>query len=78
VLVLSRKAGERIQIGDDIGLTVLEICGGKVRLGFTAPTRVPIHREEVYRKIGTKPDEVRHGKSASADPRVRKVRRVGA
>ena len=51
MLVLSRKAGERIQIGDEIALTVLEIRGGKVRLGFTAPTHISVHREEVYRKI---------------------------
>jgi carbon storage regulator len=52
MLVLSRKRGERIVIGQNIELTVVEVRGGKVRLGFTAPSGVPIHREEVYRRIG--------------------------
>lgn len=52
MLVLSRKAGERIQIADAITLTVLSVHGGRVRLGFTAPPNVPIHREEVFRRVG--------------------------
>lgn len=51
MLVLSRRRGERIVIGPNIELTVIEVHGDKVRLGFTAPSDVPIHREEVYRRI---------------------------
>ncbi|MBC8873606.1 MAG: carbon storage regulator CsrA [Planctomycetes bacterium] len=54
MLVLSRKVSERVQIGDGIEVTVLRICGGIVRLGFTAPPDVQIHREEIYRKIASK------------------------
>jgi len=51
MLVLSRKYGERIRISDTVTLTVLEVRGGTVRLGFEAPADVPIHREEVYLRI---------------------------
>ena len=58
MLVLSRKQGERIQIADAISLTVLSVRGGKVRLGFVAPSNVPIHREEVYRRIDAESAEI--------------------
>lgn len=58
MLVLSRKAGERISIGPDIEVTVLGIHKGKVKLGFLGPREVPIHREELRRNID--PDRARH------------------
>ena len=51
MLVLSRKAEESMFIGDDIKITVLDIRGGQVRIGITAPRDVKIHREEVYERI---------------------------
>ena len=51
MLVLSRKEGERIRIGDKITVTVLEIRGDKVRIGIEAPETVSVHRQEVYEKI---------------------------
>ena len=51
MLVLSRKAEESMYIGDDIKITVLDIRGGQVRIGITAPENISIHREEVYNKI---------------------------
>jgi carbon storage regulator len=47
MLVLSRKAGERVCIGNGVEVVVLEAKGGRVRLGFEAPPEVPIHRHEV-------------------------------
>lgn len=47
MLVLTRKANESIHIGDDITVTVVEVRGDRVRLGFVAPKVVPIAREEV-------------------------------
>jgi carbon storage regulator len=58
MLVLSRKAGERISIGPEIELTVLDIHKGRVKLGFLGPLEVPIHREELLRRIG--PDQSSH------------------
>ena len=51
MLVLSRKAEESMFIGDDIKITVLDIRGGQVRIGITAPQEVKIHSEEVYDRI---------------------------
>jgi carbon storage regulator len=51
MLVLSRKEGERICIGEHILVTVVSIRGDRVRLGFEGPREVPIHREEVMRAI---------------------------
>ena len=51
MLILTRKIGESIMIGDDIKLNVLSVRGGQVRLGFHAPQDVPVHREEIYFRI---------------------------
>jgi carbon storage regulator len=53
MLVLSRKRGERVLIGQEIEITVLEIRGSRVQLGFRGPAEVPIHREEVHHRMGT-------------------------
>jgi carbon storage regulator len=47
MLVLSRKLGEKIQIGEDISITVVDIDRGKIRLGIEAPREVPIFRQEL-------------------------------
>jgi carbon storage regulator len=47
MLVLSRKSGESVCIGRDIEVKVLDICGGRVRLGFSAPLSVDIQRQEI-------------------------------
>ena len=62
MLVLTRKTGQRIMIGDEIEVAVLSTAGDKVRLGITAAKEVPIYREEVYERIksernGTADDE---------------------
>ena len=51
MLVLSRKQNESIVIRDEIVITVMEIRGNRVRLGFDAPKDVPVHRHEVYEAI---------------------------
>jgi len=51
MLVLSRSRNEQVLIGDDISVTVVQIEGDRVRLGFLAPKEVPIHRREVYEDI---------------------------
>lgn len=51
MLVLSRQRDETIMIGDDIEITVVDIRGDKVRLGISAPTRIAVHRKEVYESI---------------------------
>lgn len=51
MLVLSRKPGERIEIGDDCVMTIVSVQGDKVRIGFEAPKAIKIQREEVGDKI---------------------------
>ena len=51
MLVLTRKSGERVLIGDDVTITVLEIGRGQVKIGISAPPGMPIHREEIYQRI---------------------------
>jgi carbon storage regulator len=51
MLVLTRRAGESVMIGDDVIITVLEARGDVIRLGIQAPREVQVHREEVYREL---------------------------
>ena len=51
MLVLTRKSGEAINVGDEITITVLEIRGNQVRLGIEAPLTVVIQRKELYERI---------------------------
>lgn len=51
MLILTRRTGETIMVGDDIMVTVLGIKGNQVRVGIKAPMDVPVHREEVYDRI---------------------------
>jgi carbon storage regulator len=48
MLVITRRSGERVVLGDDITITVLEISGSTVRLGIDAPTEVPVYRHELW------------------------------
>lgn len=51
MLILTRKLGERITIGDDIVISLIEIKGSQVKLGIEAPKSVSIHRQEIYERI---------------------------
>ena len=60
MLILTRRVGETLMVGDDITVTVLGVKGNQVRLGVNAPRDVAVHREEIYNRIqheDEKPEE---------------------
>lgn len=57
MLVLSRKAGEEIIIGRNVSIRVLAIQGNRVRVGITTPEAMPVHREEVRRRLDSQTKE---------------------
>jgi carbon storage regulator len=57
MLILTRRVGETLVVGDDVKITVLGINGSQVRIGVEAPKEIPIHREEIYMKIQKEKNE---------------------
>jgi carbon storage regulator len=62
MLVLTRKAGESIVIGNEVVITVLEVRGGQIRLGVDAPRNLAVHRAEIYQQV------MEENQAASIDP----------
>lgn len=58
MLILTRRPTERVMIGNDIVVEILEVRGNQVRLGFKCPKDIPVHREEIYERIQ---NDIRNG-----------------
>ena len=58
MLILTRRMGETLMIGDDITVTVLGVKGNQVRIGVNAPRQLAVHRQEVYERIRTEEHNV--------------------
>ena len=68
MLILTRRVGETVMIGDDVTITVLGVKGNQVRVGINAPKHVAVHREEIYERIKREqqPEDVAADKSKTA------------
>jgi carbon storage regulator len=67
MLVLTRKLGENIRIGDAVKITVLEVRSGQVKLGIEAPPEVKVHREEIYARIQEENRRAQRGRAGEAE-----------
>ena len=68
MLVLTRKLGENIRIGDAVKITVLEVRSGQVKLGIEAPPEVKVHREEIYARIQEENRRAQRGRTGETEP----------
>ena len=57
MLILTRRVGETLMVGDDVTVTVLGVKGNQVRIGVNAPKDVSVHREEIYDRIQSEKDD---------------------
>ncbi|MFI9655120.1 carbon storage regulator CsrA [Guyparkeria sp. GHLCS8-2] len=65
MLILTRRIGEVLRIGDDVAITVLGIKGNQVRIGIDAPKDVSVHREEIYQRIKSETEQDGEGESST-------------
>ena len=64
MLIITRRPGEKIMLGDDVVIEVMEVSGSSVRVGIQAPKSVPVYREEIWRAV-----KEENAAAAAAEPR---------
>lgn len=69
MLILTRRVGETLMVGDEVTVTVLGVKGNQVRLGVSAPKEVAVHREEIYERIKSEEQTMRNRRLRLVDRR---------
>ena len=72
MLVLTRRPGESVHVGDEVVITVLEVRGDVIRLGIRAPRAIQVHREEIYREL----QAANRAAASPSDSAVRNIARL--
>jgi carbon storage regulator len=67
MLILTRRVGETLVIGDEVTVTVLGVRGNQVRLGVNAPRHVTVHREEIYQRIQSESEGAKNSEKNTTD-----------
>jgi carbon storage regulator len=70
MLILTRRVGETLKIGEDVDVTVLGVKGNQIRVGIKAPKNVAVHREEIYERIRREAAAAKQRESARAAAEV--------
>lgn len=63
MLILTRRVGETLMVGDEVTVTVLGVKGNQVRIGVNAPKDIAVHREEIYKRIKREQEQASEGQS---------------